>query len=461
MLYHPSKTNTNAPTRLRCHVCLEPVSLENCTAAQTLQLCETGFRCYNLQAFDTAQNSYIFAKGCLPSILCAQNRGCDFLNLSRNGSIESCLFECCHTQGCNAQQSASSTTPPLPTTTEQPSTAVTIPVTPSGKCGGSLSASSGTLSSPNYPSKYPNNADCTWIMSVPQGSTLKIKFVNFYTERRYDYVKIYLDRRLLRRLTGSLRKRDKTISIKGTGKIIRVIFKSDRSVTKRGFFAQYNVMLARSCGGTLPGSSGNFKSPNYPASYPNDVQCKWTLHVPRGAVLRLDFRTFETERCDDYVKIYRGRRLIRRLTGRYGRYGRYRGGNDRRSVFQNDDDCDDDDDNGDDDDDDDDEDDDDYNDDINDDDRNILHENLDDAVSFSKRKYGRYNRVRRARNRYGSRVRNRKGSQIKGHQRFSFVDRVTVRGTGEKISIIFKADRRNTGKGFYTTYFVSKAHSGR
>lgn len=51
-----------------------------------------------------------------------------------------------------------------------------------------------------------------------------------------------MGRRLHRRLTGSPRKRDKVISIKGTSEVVRVAFKSDRSVSKRGFFAKYNVM---------------------------------------------------------------------------------------------------------------------------------------------------------------------------------------------------------------------------
>jgi len=35
---------------------------------------------------------------------------------------------------------------------------------------------------------------------------------------------------------------DDTVSIQGTGEMVRLIFSSDRSVTKRGFFAKYNVM---------------------------------------------------------------------------------------------------------------------------------------------------------------------------------------------------------------------------
>lgn len=132
----------------------------------------------------------------------------------------------------------------------------------------------------------------------------------------------------------------------------------------------------------------------------------------------------------DYLKIYRGRRLIRRLSGRYSRYGRYRGGDD--DDAQNDDDCDDDDDE--------------------------VVDDYDNVNDNSKRTYGRYTHVRRARNRYGSRTRSRYGSRMRGRYRSPYVTRVFIRGTGEKISIIFKANRRNTGKGFYATYRVSRGN---
>ena len=135
-LKHEPVVNHFTPTersRLRCHVCLEPLSLENCTAVQTLRLCETGFSCYTLQAFETILNTDIFAKGCIPEIFCSGNRGCEFLNGSRNGSIESCSFHCCHTEQCNAGQSVSSTNPPLPMTTEEPIIQTAVPTTPPGK----------------------------------------------------------------------------------------------------------------------------------------------------------------------------------------------------------------------------------------------------------------------------------------------------------------------------------------
>jgi len=137
MLKHESVVNIFHPTArspLRCNVCLEPLSLENCTAVQTSRLCETGFSCYTLEAFETILNTYIFAKGCIPEMFCSENRGCEILNQSRNGTIDSCSFNCCHTEQCNAGSSVSSTPPPLPTATEEPTIQPTaVPTTLPGK----------------------------------------------------------------------------------------------------------------------------------------------------------------------------------------------------------------------------------------------------------------------------------------------------------------------------------------
>ena len=35
---------------------------------------------------------------------------------------------------------------------------------------------------------------------------------------------------------------DKVVTIHGTGKMIRIVFRSDHSITKRGFFARYTTM---------------------------------------------------------------------------------------------------------------------------------------------------------------------------------------------------------------------------
>ena len=58
---------------------------------------------------------------------------------------------------------------------------------------------------------------------------------------RYDYVKVYVGRRLVRRLTGKGSHKDKVTHIQGTGELISIVFKTDQSVTRKGFYAKYRI----------------------------------------------------------------------------------------------------------------------------------------------------------------------------------------------------------------------------
>lgn len=50
-----------------------------------------------------------------------------------------------------------------------------------------------------------------------------------------------MGRRLVSHLTGKVGVEGKITSIQGTGELISIVFRTDHSVTKRGFFAKYNV----------------------------------------------------------------------------------------------------------------------------------------------------------------------------------------------------------------------------
>ena len=43
-------------------------------------------------------------------------------------------------------------------------------------------SSTGEIESPNYPSDYPNNADCQWQITVDIGSTINMTFIDFDLE---------------------------------------------------------------------------------------------------------------------------------------------------------------------------------------------------------------------------------------------------------------------------------------
>ena len=42
----------------------------------------------------------------------------------------------------------------------------------------------------------------------------------------------------------------------------------------------------------LTGESGEFKSPNFPRNYPNNVECNWEITVPEGKKVHLRFHSF-------------------------------------------------------------------------------------------------------------------------------------------------------------------------
>ena len=61
---------------------------------------------------------------------------------------------------------------------------------------------------------------------------------------------------------------------------------------------------SRACGGRLYGTYGAFASPNYPSSYTDSLDCRWTIQGTRGSALILSFVYFKTESGNDKVEIY-------------------------------------------------------------------------------------------------------------------------------------------------------------
>lgn len=58
-------------------------------------------------------------------------------------------------------------------------------------CGGTIELSDGDppgyITSPNYPSNYPQNIDCVWIIMVPNGEAVQLDFEDFYIEPNTGY----------------------------------------------------------------------------------------------------------------------------------------------------------------------------------------------------------------------------------------------------------------------------------
>ncbi|KAM9456037.1 bone morphogenetic protein 1b isoform 1-T1 [Clarias gariepinus] len=216
-------------------------------------------------------------------------------------------------------------------------------------CGGFLTALNGTVFSPGWPHEYPHNKHCVWQLIAPQHYTITLQFHNFDTEGndvcKYDYVEVRSDSRLHGRFCGATTPEP----ITSDSNILYVEFKSDNTVSRRGFTATFFSDVdecSRQNGGcqhdcvntygsyTCQCHSGfilhtnmhdckeagcdhvissmpvSIMSPNWPDKYPNKKVCTWALTTTPGHRIKLAFNEIDMEshlECSyDHLDVYNG-----------------------------------------------------------------------------------------------------------------------------------------------------------
>ncbi|KAM5129364.1 embryonic protein UVS.2-like [Mantella aurantiaca] len=176
-------------------------------------------------------------------------------------------------------------------------------------CATLLNQPNGTFTSANYPSAYPDNVNCVWLIRTPYGQA-SLSFNGFDVQSTpdcsSDYMRIY---------DGPSKKSpvllDKTCGSQSIPQIIAsssqmlVEFVSDGGIAGVGFTATYSPVQ---CGGTYFNSQGTFSSPGYPNSYWPNMNCNYTITAPVGKKITLTITDFHLEYVKfcyyDYVNIY-------------------------------------------------------------------------------------------------------------------------------------------------------------
>ncbi|XP_056384178.1 embryonic protein UVS.2-like [Hyla sarda] len=165
-------------------------------------------------------------------------------------------------------------------------------------CSSVIPGDSGELVSPSYPSNYPNNYNCSWLIRTPN-SQVFLEFKAFDVQSSAncssDYIRVYdgpsrSSPLLLDRTCGS----GKMPSLVASGTVMLVDFVTDSSVTATGFKASFSKVT---CGGTYTTPTGTFTTPGYgPGSlYPPFSDCTWTILAPTGYKVNVAFSTFGLE----------------------------------------------------------------------------------------------------------------------------------------------------------------------
>ena len=192
----------------------------------------------------------------------------------------------------------------LPTTPPPTTTTATMTITPPPPlCGGVLTTSSGTFQTPDWPETYPVNIDCEWRIQLPDES----KVVEIRCEENpfgiagslpacnKDYLKFYDGHSKQDTELGPFCHYTKpNAAIMSSNKAMAIFHAGPRhNSARRGFkcsFQSKDLSSTPQCGGTLTAASGSFQTPNWPQTYPVNIDCTWTIILPDSSKrVEIDF----------------------------------------------------------------------------------------------------------------------------------------------------------------------------
>ncbi|XP_050407117.2 cubilin, partial [Patella vulgata] len=184
-----------------------------------------------------------------------------------------------------------------------------------GGCGGNFSTPSGTIVSKNYPSNYPHNTDCQWLITVEENQPVVITFNDFDVEGsstcNYDYVAIYDGwdtsfPELVKHCGTSL---PIPSVYRSSNNQVYIRLRSDGDFAARGFKASY----VTSCGGRKNSETdGAIMSTNYPQAYDRNSNCTWLIKADHNSDrITLTFTHMDVEQrgsgCNhDYLRVLDG-----------------------------------------------------------------------------------------------------------------------------------------------------------
>ncbi|XP_053566999.1 embryonic protein UVS.2-like [Bombina bombina] len=189
-------------------------------------------------------------------------------------------------------------------------------------CSSLLTSPTGTVTSANYPSAYLNNANCLWLIRIPDNKVfLTFEAVDIQSSKNCmsDYVKVYdgaskTSPVLLDKTCGS----GMLPSFIASSNSVLLEFVSDGAVTATGFKASYTGVY---CGAIINSAPGVITSPGYPNLYPPSVDCFWIITAPPQKMVSINFNFFNLEANTyclyDYVRIYDGKTTSSPLLGTF------------------------------------------------------------------------------------------------------------------------------------------------
>uniref|UniRef100_A0A8C3CRJ2 Cubilin n=1 Tax=Cairina moschata TaxID=8855 RepID=A0A8C3CRJ2_CAIMO len=182
------------------------------------------------------------------------------------------------------------------------------------ECGGELTGTYGSITSPGYPGNYPVNRDCFWTISSSPGLLITFAFGTLSLEHHencsYDHLEIRDGLLPQDPVVGKYCSTGSPPPLQTTGPYAWIHFHSDDSVTDKGFHIVYTTSPDPSCGGNYTDSEGVIMSPFWPNPFINNQQCIYIIRQPEDEKIYLNFTHMELESHSDcslnYIEVRDG-----------------------------------------------------------------------------------------------------------------------------------------------------------
>ncbi|GCB68137.1 hypothetical protein scyTo_0012236, partial [Scyliorhinus torazame] len=231
-------------------------------------------------------------------------------------------------------------------------------------CGGFLTKLNGSITSPGWPKEYPPNKNCVWQVVAPTQYRISLQFEFFEIEGndvcKYDYVEVRSGLSADSKLHGKFCGAEEPEVITSQYNNMRIEFKSDNTVSKKGFKAHFfsdkdecskdnggcqhecvntfgsytcqcrsGFMLHENkhdckeagCEHKINSVSGTITSPNWPNKYTSRKECTWEIITTPGHRVKLAFNELDIEQHQecayDHLELYDGKDSKAKVIGRF------------------------------------------------------------------------------------------------------------------------------------------------
>ncbi|XP_051553255.1 neuropilin-1a-like isoform X1 [Myxocyprinus asiaticus] len=201
-------------------------------------------------------------------------------------------------------------------------------------CGSIITINrAGYVTSPGYPSGYPVNQQCTWLIQAPEPQQkILINFNPHFDlesrECKYDFVQVFDGADENAFSPGRFCGKIAPSPIISSGNSLLIKFTTDYESAGAGFSIRYEIhRTGTECSRNFTAPHGVIQTPGFPDKYPNNLECTFIIFAPKMAEILLDFQSFDMEPdttapvgavCRfDYLEIWDGYPTVGPHIGRY------------------------------------------------------------------------------------------------------------------------------------------------